>query len=61
MGLCYANMGQGNLAEQTLKKAVEVNPKMVSARMALARIYLSERQADLVREVLQPHRGRRDT
>ncbi|MBW2000062.1 MAG: tetratricopeptide repeat protein [Deltaproteobacteria bacterium] len=46
-GLCYIRKGESRLAQQDLLKALELNPGLLDARLALARLYLGQRKQKL--------------
>jgi tetratricopeptide (TPR) repeat protein len=49
-GLCLINKGELELAKGSLLKAVEVNPRLVEARLILAEFYLRSRDKELARK-----------
>ncbi len=51
--LCLIGTGKNKLAEQDLLKTVELNPRMLDARLILAETYLRERDKDLARQQIE--------
>lgn len=51
--LALLGQGKGQLAEKDLVKAVELNPRLVDARVLLAERYLQQRNMNLVREQVE--------
>jgi tetratricopeptide (TPR) repeat protein len=51
--LTYIAQGEPKLAQQDLLKAVELNPRLLDARLLLADFFLRERNQDLAREQVE--------
>jgi tetratricopeptide (TPR) repeat protein len=51
--LSLVGKGENMLAEQDLLKAVELNPRLLDARLLLAEFYLRQRNQDLAREQIE--------
>jgi tetratricopeptide (TPR) repeat protein len=48
--LCLIGKGENKLAEPDLMKALELNPRLLDARLILAETYLRQREKDLARQ-----------
>ena len=51
--LSLVGKGESRLAEQDLLKAVELNPRLLDAKLLLAEFYLRQRNQDLAREQIE--------
>jgi tetratricopeptide (TPR) repeat protein len=54
LGLCFAQAGQRNLAVMNLKKALDENPSMETARKALAELHLEGGEVKKAEDLLAP-------
>ncbi len=52
LGTAYMDLGEWDQAEQTLKKAVEMDPKAMNALLALGEIYLRQKNDEAAEKVL---------
>ncbi len=51
--LCHMGMGENKLAEPDLIKALELNPRLLDARLILAEAYMIKREKDLARQQIE--------
>ena len=51
--MCLSGKGESKAAQQELVNAVDLNPRLLDARLALAEFYLRERNQDLARQQIE--------